>query len=184
MSYPVHTIDTAPAAAKEVLAGAQKAFGFVPHLLGVMAEAPALVKAYTTLARLFEETSLTPTERQLVLLAVSYENQCHYCMAAHSVMASMQKVPNEVVDAIRNGLPIPDSKLEALRRFTEVVVASRGWPGTADTDAFRAAGYGNQQVLEVILGVGFKTLSNYTTHAAEPPLDAAFARAAWSSKAA
>lgn len=183
MSYKIHDPDTAPAAAKEILAGAQKAFGFVPNLLGVMSEAPALAKAYTTLARIFEETSFSATERQLVLLTASYENGCEYCIAAHSTIAGMQKVPAAVIGAIRDGKPIPDAKLDALRRFTATMVKSRGWPTEADTSAFLAAGYARQQILEVVLGIGFKTLSNYTNHVAETPLDAAFAKAVWSKAA-
>ena len=183
MTYAVHTVDTAPEAAKETLANAQKAFGFLPNLLGVMAEAPALVKAYTTLARIFDETSFSPTERQVVLLTASYENGCDYCIAAHSVISGMQKVPSDVVQAIRDGKPIAERKLEALRQFTAAVVASRGWPSEADTKAFLNLGCTRQQILEVVLGIGFKTLSNYTNHITETPLDAAFAKAAWSKAA-
>lgn len=183
MAYTVHTVETAPEAAKETLAGAQKAFGFLPNLLGVMAEAPALVTAYVTLNRLFQETSFSATERQIVLLTASYENGCEYCVAAHSTMAGMQKVPADAVQAIRDGRPIADKKLEALRRFTATVVTSRGWPQETDIEAFLSAGYGKAQILEVILGVGFKTLSNYTTHVTHTPLDQAFAAAAWSKAA-
>ncbi len=183
MTYTVHSPEIAPAAARETLAGAKKAFGFVPNLLGVMAEAPALVKAYTTLSRIFDETSFSPAERQVVLLTVSYENGCEYCVAAHSVIAGMQKVPPVVVDSIRSGNPITNPKLEALRRFTAAVVEMRGWPSEDDTNAFLNAGYTKAQVLEVILGVGMKTLSNYTNHVAETPLDPAFANAAWSKAA-
>lgn len=183
MSYTVHTPETAPEAAKEILNGAKKAFGFVPNLLAVMAGAPALLKAYRTLGGLFDETSFTPTERQTVLLTVSYENGCEYCVAAHSVIAGMQKVPADVIEAIRKGTAIADRKLEALRRFTAALVKTRGWPTQQDVEAFLAAGYGQQQVLEVVLGVGFKTLSNYANHIAETPLDAAFTPAAWSKAA-
>jgi uncharacterized peroxidase-related enzyme len=183
MTYPVHTVDTAQAGAKEIPAGAKKSLGFVPNLYGVMAEAPALVKAYATLSRIFDETSLSATERQIVLLTASYVNDCEYCIAAHSVIAGMQKVPNDVVQAIRAGRPIADTKLEALRLFTAAVVNSRGWPADADTAALLSAGYGRQQVLEVVLGVGMKTLSNYTNHIAATPLDLAFASAAWSKAA-
>lgn len=183
MSYTVHTTETAPEAAKETVRQAEQAYGFLPNLLGVMAEAPQLVKAYTTLNGLFEQTSFSPAERQTVLLAVSARNGCDYCVAAHSVIAGMQKVPDDVVQAIRDGQPIADAKLEALRRFTEAVVEKRGWPSDADVRAFHAAGYGEQQVLEVILGVGLKTLSNYTNHVAETPLDDAFASAAWNKAA-
>lgn len=183
MTYQIHDLDTAPAAAKEILAGAKKAFGFVPNMLGMMAGAPALAKAYTTLSRIFEETSFTAAERQVVLLTTSYENGCEYCVAAHSVVAGMQKVPEAVIGAIRSGNPIADPKLEALRRFTAVVVQSRGWPGDEATKALLAAGYGRQQVLEVVLGIGFKTLSNYTNHIADTPLDVSFAGAQWSKAA-
>ncbi len=179
MTYTVHTPETAPAAARETLAGAKKAFGFVPNLLGVMAEAPVLVKAYTTLSRIFDETSFSPAERQVVLLTVSYENGCEYCVAAHSVIAGVQQVPGDVVEAIRDGKPIADRKLEALRRFTAAVTKTRGWPSIDETKAFLKAGYTKTQVLEVVLGVGMKTLSNYTNHIAGTPLDEAFARAAW-----
>lgn len=183
MTYKIHDPETAPAAAKEILAGAKRAFGFVPNLLGTMAEAPALVKAYTTLSRIFEEASFTAAERQVVLLTTSYENGCEYCVAAHSIIAGMQKVPEAVIGAIRGGNPISDARLDALRRFTAAVVESRGWPSEDDTKAFLAAGYGRQQVLEVVLGVGLKTLSNYTNHIAETPLDAPFASAQWSKAA-
>jgi len=180
VSYTVHTVETAPESARTVLAETKKAFGFLPNLLGIMAEAPALLKAYQTLGGLFETTSLSPSERQVVLLTTSYENGCEYCVAAHSVIAAMQKVAEDVVQSIREGVPIADRKLEALRRFTSSVVTSRGWPSPSDINAFLAAGYGQQQVLEVVLGVGMKTLSNYTNHVAETPLDQAFSAAAWS----
>ncbi len=183
MSYTVHTVDTAPAAARETLAGAKKAYGFVPNLLAVMAEAPSLLKAYRSLSDLFDQTSFSPSERQVVLLTASYENDCSYCVAAHSAIAGMQKVPADVIEAIRAGRPIADPQLEALRRFTAVVVASRGWPEETDMAAFHAAGYSRTQVLEVVLGIGMKTLSNYANHIAEIPLDQAFAPAAWAKAA-
>lgn len=179
MSYTVHTIETAAESAKPALVATKEAYGFVPNLLAVMAEAPMLLKAYRALSELFEETSLSPSERQVVLLTASYENGCEYCVAAHTVVAAMDKVPVDVVSAIRDGKPIADRKLEPIRRFTATVVASRGWPSDAETEAFLNAGYGKQQVLEVVLGVGIKTLSNYTNHIAHTPLDRAFATAAW-----
>ncbi len=180
MKYPVHTPETAPAAARGDLIEAKKAYGFIPNLYGVMAEAPALLKAYRALDELFEQTSLAPAERHVVMLTISFENGCHYCVAAHSVIAAMEKVPNEAIEAIRNGKPIPDPKLEALRRFTAAVVETRGRPSERDTKAFLGAGYSRANLLEVILGAGLKTLSNYTNHVAETPLDAAFAKGAWS----
>lgn len=180
MSYAIHTSTNAPEGAREILAQSEKTYGFLPNLLGVMAEAPALLKGYRTLMGVFEETSFTPTERQIVLLTVSYENACEYCVSAHTAIAQMQKVPGDVVAAIRDGKPIADRKLEALRAFTAAVVQSRGWPDSTVSEAFFAASYTRAQALETILGVGVKTVSNYTNHLAHTPLDPQFARAAWS----
>lgn len=175
----VHTIDTAPDAAKGLIDKAHAKYGFLPNLLGVMASAPPLLEAYMTLAGLFEKSSLSPTERQTVLLTVSAVNQCSYCVAAHTALAQMQHVEQDVLDALREGRPLSDAKLEALRRFTEAMVTSRGWPSAQVTEAFHQAGYTPTQALEVVLGVGIKTMSNYTNHMAQTPLDNAFASGEW-----
>src|SRR5579875_1716672 len=103
--FKVHTLETAPAEVHGLFEEVQKAYGFVPNLLAVMAEAPPVAKAYPALSRLFEETSLTPAEKQVVLLAVSYENNCTYCMAAHSGGAERAGVSSEAIAALRAGHP-------------------------------------------------------------------------------
>ena len=178
-SYQVHTIETASQPAAELLKKAEEKYGFVPNILGIMAEAPSILKAYMTLAGIFDETSFTQTERHVVLLATSLSNECEYCMAAHTAIANMQDVPGDVVAAIRNNDPIEDSKLEALRRLAQDVADTRGNPSEKTLKAFLDAGYAQGQILEVILGVGFKTLSNYTNHIAETPLDEAFKPTEW-----
>lgn len=178
-NFVAHTQESAPAAAQETMSQVEAAFGFVPNLIGVMAESPPLAEAYLTLSGLFDKTSLSPVERQVVLLAASRENACEYCMASHTTIARMSRMPETVIDALRDGTGVPDARLEALRRFTVAVVRQRGWVDEAEVDAFREAGYSKANVLDVILGVGMKTLSNYTNHVADTPLDRAFAVEAW-----
>lgn len=122
------TIVNAPEQARPLLEKAKAKYGFVPNLLGVMAHAPATLEAYMTLSGLFDKISLSPTERQVVLLAISAESECKYCVSAHTVIAQMQKVDANAVEAIRAGKPIGDDKLEAVRRFAVEVVSMRGWP--------------------------------------------------------
>ena len=177
--FDVHSKETASTESAELLATAEKTYGFVPNLLGVMAESPATIKAYMTIGKIFDESSFSATERQVVILAASRFNECDYCVAAHSVVAGMQKVPADVIDAIRDDQPIDDEKLEALRTFTTAVVEKRGWVSGDEIAAFLAAGYNKAQILEVIVGLSFKTLSNYVNHIAETPLDDAFAAQAW-----
>jgi len=177
--FDVHTHDTAPDDSKQIMKQVEGKYGFVPNLIGVMAEAPALAEGYTTLSGIFEKTSFSPAEQQVVLLAVSHTNGCSYCMAAHSVIAQMKDLPEATIEALRQGGPIPDDKLEALRRFTVHVVEERGWPSDDAVQSFLDAGYAKANVLEVILGVGMKTLSNYTNHLADTPVDSQFEPMEW-----
>ena len=94
----------------------------------------------------------------------------------------MMKVPEEISEALRNETPLPDDKLEALRNFTLAVVRKRGNVTNDDLQAFYDAGYGQQQVLEVILGVAQKTMSNYVNHIAETPIDEPFKKFEWTRK--
>ncbi len=61
--FDVHTKETASTESAKLLASAEKAYGFIPNLLGVMAESPATVKAYMTIGQLFDESSFSATER-------------------------------------------------------------------------------------------------------------------------
>jgi len=126
-SFQQHSIESAPDGAKPILEGARRALGFVPNLYATMAAAPALLEGYTMLSGVFDKSTLSPTERQIVLLTTSFENDCDYCMAAHTAIAGMQKVPDDIVQALRDGTPIADGKLEALRTFTRRLVQARGW---------------------------------------------------------
>lgn len=180
-SFQVHTAETAPES-KTVLNNAQKAFGFVPNLMGVMAESPQLAEAYLALSGLYGQTDLTDTEREVISMTNNRLNSCEYCMAAHTTIAKMKKLPEDVIASLRDGHPILDAKLEALRVFAEKVNVSRGRPCSADVDALLAAGYTNRTVFEVVLGTSMKVLSNYSNHIAETPVDQAFAGNAWKGK--
>lgn len=178
-TFDLHTIETAPQASQPLLEGAEKTFGFIPNLQRVFAESPALLEGYMTLWDVFAKSSFTPVEQQVVYLASNYENECHYCMAGHTGLAKMAGVPDDVIAAIRDGQPIADPKLEALRQFTAKIVVSRGWVEPNDVAAFIAAGYTKEAILDVILGAAVKVMSNYTNHIAETPVDDVMRGNAW-----
>lgn len=177
--FRIHASDSAPEASRIALAGARSKYGFVPNLIGMLAESPAAVAGYLGIGEQFDESSFTPVERQVVLLAVSFENACDYCMAAHTVIAGMSRVPAATIEALRSGDPLPEARLDALACFTRTVVRERGRVCEPELAAFLAAGFTRAQVLEVVLGVAMKTLSNYANHLARTPLDPAFAPARW-----
>ncbi len=134
--FTIHTKDSAPEASKELLAAAQAKYGFVPNLMGEMAEAPSMLEAYMTMGKALETSSLTPQEQQVVVLTVSYLNECAYCMTAHSAVAKMVGLPNDEISALRAGQPLSDAKLEALSTFTGILVEKRGRPSEEEVAAF------------------------------------------------
>lgn len=167
--------------AHDVLAAAQARLGFVPHMYAHMANAPGLLHTYTTGYEHFRQASgFTPAEQEVVFLTISRFHRCTYCMAAHSMIADkVSKVSAPVLQALRDGMAIPDAKLAALSAFTHAMVESRGAPTPEQVQAFRAAGYTDRQVLEIILAIAVKTLSNYSNHVLHTPVDPAFQPYAW-----
>lgn len=182
LSLVMKTPETAEPSTAAELKDALQSLGMIPNLFAYMANAPGLLTAYRHGYELFRQHSgFSPIEQEVVFLTISFVNDCEYCMAAHSVVADAHsRVPREVTDAIRGGKVIPDAKLEALSVFTRIMVYSRGRPDQADVDRFLAAAYAEAHILQIILAIGVKTLSNYTNHVCRTPLDAAFAGREWS----
>lgn len=179
-TFTQHTRDTAPEPARAMLDGAIAKLGFLPNLYAHLAEAPAALEAYFGLSAQFDKTSLTPAERQVVLLAASVENGCEFCVAAHSMIArDMVKVPAETVDALRAAATLPQPRQDALANFTRALVRGRGWASDETSSAFFAAGFDRQQAIEVVLGVTMKTLSNYANHLTGTETNAEFSAHAW-----
>lgn len=177
--FDVLNESNAPQASLATFEAVKENYGFLPNLMGILGASPAAVEAYATLSGIFGKTDLTPVEQQVVLQTVNFENNCTYCVAAHSGISQRVGMADDVLEALRNGTTLPDAKLEALSAFTRIVVRERGYASDDQIDAFLAAGYTKGNVLDVVLGVSLKTLSNYTNHIAETPLDGVFQGFAW-----
>ena len=181
LSLPAQTIDSTEGTARVLLAGAKAQAGFVPNMYAKMANSPGLLETYLSGYQRFREGSgFTPTEQEVVLLTISRFHCCTYCMAAHSMIADkMSKVPSDVLRALRAGSAISDRKLAILSEFTRVMVEQRGSPTPEQLNIFTDAGYSERQVLEIILAIGVKTLSNYCNHVVHTEVDPAFRDYTW-----
>lgn len=176
------TIETADILSRQTLEATKKGVGMIPNMYTGMANNPALLDAYSHAYKTFRENAgFTSQEQEIIFLSIAYENNCEYCMSAHSFVADrMSKVPTEVTDAIRNNTQIEDLKYRALSQFSSVMTAKRGNPSEEDIDAFLNAGYTPNHILGVITGIGVKTLSNYFNHVFDTPIDNAFKGRVWS----
>ena len=178
--FPSHTLETAPEASKPLLENSQKAFGRLPGLHKVLAESPQAYEGYQVLHKLFTETEFDADELTVVWQTINVEHECHYCVPAHTGIAKMMKVSDDITEALRNETPLPNAKLEALRTFTLQMVRERGNVSEAQLQTFFDAGYGHRAVLDVVLGLAQKTMSNYINHMAQTPVDDVFKPLAWS----
>ena len=181
-NFTLHDSSSAPDGARDFIAGVEKKMGFFPSLYAVFAENPAVLNAYMQLSDQLAKTGLSPLEQQVVTIAASVENECHFCVAAHTTIAEGQGLDLGVIEAVREDRAIADPKLEALRVFTKKVVVDRGFVSDCDVDTFLRAGYDRAAVLAVIVGVALKVISNYTNHVAETPVNEAFQKHAWTPK--
>jgi len=176
------TTATAKPIASTILESTKKAMGFVPNMYTGMANNSSLLDSYVYSYKSFRQNSgFNAVEQEIIFLSVAYENNCDYCMAAHSFVADKtSKVPVEITDAIRSNENITDSKFKVLSAFARLITRNRGHVSNQEVNDFLSAGYTESHVLGVITAVGVKTFSNYFNHIAETTLDDVFKSREWS----
>ncbi|MCS4533752.1 carboxymuconolactone decarboxylase family protein [Neisseria montereyensis] len=170
----VHTVETAPEAAKARVEAALKTNGFLPNLIGVLANAPQALAFYQEVGKLNAATSLTAGEIEVVQIIAAQTNQCGFCKAGHTKLATLKKLLSEQsIKASRDADPkeFDDAKLAALATFTLAVMANKGAVSDAELKAFLDAGYNQQQSVEVVMGVALATLCNYTNNLAQSDIN-------------
>lgn len=180
LKFTPHDIESAPGRSKSQLQKLINRVGFAPNLTRAMAESPVVLESYLELNALFVKSStFNKNEQQCLFLVISRENLGAYCVAAHSFSAAHMRLPEEIIQAIRKNTPLPDKKLDILARITAQLVSGRGCASEKLTQEFIAAGYSKAQLLEIVLAIGIKLISNYTNNITQPELDPAFEGRRW-----
>ncbi|MFT7773768.1 carboxymuconolactone decarboxylase family protein [Roseateles sp.] len=163
----LHTAQTAPEGSRAFVQKAQAASGFLPNLIGVLANAPEALETYLTVGQINSKGALSLAEREVVQITAARVHGCDFCVAGHTKVALKQaKLAVEQVIALQNGVDTGDAKLDAVRRLTEAVIATRGAVQDEALTAFTASGYSEQQALDVVLGVSLATLCNFANNLA------------------
>jgi uncharacterized peroxidase-related enzyme len=178
--FTIHTAQSAPAASREALGRLEQTIGFIPNLAGTIAGSPTALQGFVAMQSALRGTAqLSPVEREVVGLAVSHANRSRYSMAAHSTFAAAAGASADVLAALRSGAELPDARLEAIHRFTRVLLSERGHAAEDDLVAFMRAGYSIENALEVITQIAYTTFANFVANVADTPVDDAFAAHAW-----
>ncbi|MCF6281877.1 MAG: hypothetical protein L3J28_06635 [Candidatus Polarisedimenticolaceae bacterium] len=174
MKFALHNQESAPTESQSLLEESLKSFGMIPNLHAVMAEAPAVLEAYQTLHRLFQQTSFDLEEVTVIWQTINIENECHYCVPAHTAISHMMHVDSAITEALRNKTVLPTSKLQVLHLITLALLRNRGKLSDDELATFVEVGYGQRQLLEIILGMSQKMMSNYVNKFTHTPIDEAF----------
>ena len=168
----IHSVQSAPDAARARVEQALKINGFLPNLIGVLANAPAALETYQEVGKINNGTSLTSHEREVVQITAAKLNGCAFCFAGHSKVSSLKKLFDaDELNNIRNLLPLKNIKFNALANFTQAVILNKGNVPDDELQAFFNAGYNEQAALEVVLGVSLATLCNYSNNLARTEIN-------------
>lgn len=162
-------VDTVDAATAATLDAVKKQIGMVPNLFKVFAHSSAVLNANLAFAGEIAKGVLTAKQREIVALATAQVNECHYCLAAHTLMGKGAGLSPEGVRAARAGQGEGiDHVIAALaRRVTE----TRGQLSDAEVAAARDAGLSDAHIIEVIANVAHNVLTNFTNNVALTPID-------------
>lgn len=166
-AFPSFDETNAPAAAREPLTRAKRAFGGIPAPLGRYAGSPRMMLAALGGLETFEQGTLAPVEREVVAMTMGRHHGCQFCLKHHSRLLRSQRAPEPLLEALEQGTPLPSARLEALRSF---VLASLHHHADVPNDvwlSFREAGYTHEQALEVMLGISVYTLTTLTNRLTE-----------------
>ncbi|KUJ84093.1 carboxymuconolactone decarboxylase [Ruegeria marisrubri] len=180
ITFTYHTKDTAPEASKPLIDQTVAEFGGLISLHALFAESPVTYETYQKAFDLFlKHSSFTLLETQVVFMTSNFINRCHYCMAGHTMMMKRAKMPDDVIDGLREGRKLADPKLAALQSFARELLEKRGHIGDDRLQAFLDAGYDRKAALEVLTGLAAKLISNFTNALAHTRLDRGMDKYAW-----
>lgn len=171
MSY-IQPIDRANAAADvaPTLDAIKAKLGKLPNLFLTLAHTPVALNAYVGLSDVAARGTLSAKQREQIALAVGEANGCDYCLAAHSAIgAKVGLTPAQIAQARSAQADAPRDA--ALLALAQSFIANRGHVPTSELDAFKAAGFGDAQVLEVLVSVVLNIFTNYTNHVARTEID-------------
>lgn len=157
--FTEHTVETAPEASRRSMEATIRKFGHLPTAVARQASSPELLDGFLKLSASFERTTLEPLARETVVMTVATRNGCEVCVEIHTGKLKALHADDDVVAALRSQTPVPDERLEAVRRFTLAVLDTAGTVDDETLRTFFGHGYTERNALEVVMGIGAYTMS-------------------------
>jgi uncharacterized peroxidase-related enzyme len=172
MSTRIETLnpDTTTGKSKELFNVVQSKLGFIPNLIKVFGNSPATLQTYLSLGELTASGNFSNKFREQLALAIAEENNCNYCLSAHTAIGKMNGLSDEQTEQSRQGLA-NEAKIQAALQFAQKVTSKRGQVSSDEIQAIKNAGYNDEDILEIVLNVVANTLTNYVNHIADTEVD-------------
>ncbi len=172
MSTRIKTLnpETTTGKSKELFDAVQNKLGFIPNLIKVMGNSPAVLQTYLSLGELTASGNFSNKFREQLALVIAEENTCNYCLSAHTAIGKMNGLSEAEIEQNRQALS-SDAKTEAGLVFAKKVTKDKGNVSAEAIAEVKAAGYNDGDVLEIVLNVVANTLTNYINHIAETEVD-------------
>ena len=168
-TFEIPTRNTVSTENQSIFDELENGLGFVPNLYATYANSDTALADYLKLQN--RKSSLKAKEREVINLVVSQINECDYCLAAHTAIAKMNGFTDDQILQIRTGEATFDPKLDALAKFTKEAVISRSKPGDKSVSQFLAAGYSSENLVDAIIVIGDKMISNFIYGTFKVPID-------------
>lgn len=163
------TRDEVSQANKEIFDKLQEAVGFVPNLYASYAHNETALGDYLALQN--RKTTLSNKEKEVVNLVVSQVNECQYCLSAHTTIGKMNGFTEDEILEVRSGQASFNPKLDALSKFTKNITENRGKPSELALQSFFQAGYTKANLIDTLILIGDKTISNFVHGATQVEID-------------
>lgn len=165
------TIAEAPEASRAILETVEKQLGRVPNMFRLVSNSPVALGAYAGFSGALAKGKLAAPTRERIALAIAEINGCDYCLSAHSFIGkNLARLSDEEIAANRLGRSL-DAKAAAAVGFAKSLAENRGGVAPAEVEAVRAAGYSDEEILEIVAHVALGTFTNYVNRAFDTEVD-------------
>ena len=154
----------------EILDQVKKKIGMIPNLYQHIAHSPNVLKGIIDFGNALNNGELNKREVQAIDLVISEENECQYCLAAHTAVAKMLGFTEEDTIKLRKAT-IDDPKLRALTQLAKEILNRKGFPSEKLINNFFSAGYSKAALVELIGHISNMIFNNYIDHLSEPEID-------------
>lgn len=166
------TVDpaTAEPQARALLGKVERALGVTPNMMRAMANSPAVLDAYLSFSGALSKGRLPAAVQEQIALVAATENECGYCLAAHTVLGARAGLSETDLVSGRHARA-SDPKVEAALRFARAVITTKGFVSDDDLAEVRGAGYDDGEIGEIVAAVALNTFTNYFNSVGETQLD-------------